>query len=100
MFVMEGAAMEKTVRQEGKVVKRESTARGKREQDDPASRDGGCEDVVALKQRIARLAAENRELRRQITVLTDTMNRSSQSLSDTIREQQHNFFKYSNVRRY
>jgi hypothetical protein len=39
-------------------------------------------------------------LRNQIAALTDTMNRSSESGSDTVREQRHNFFKYGNVRRH
>jgi hypothetical protein len=66
---------------------------------DSAGGAGGPEEVVLLKKRITRLEAENRQLRNQIAVLTDSMNRSSQSLSDSVREQQHNFFKYSNVRR-
>ena len=82
-----------------KVVKRGSAATGKRKRDDSAGGAGGREEVVALKKRITRLEAENRQLRNQIAVLTDSMNRSSQSLSDSVREQQHNFFKYSNVRR-
>lgn len=92
--------MEKAETQEARVVKRKCAARGNRVQDDAVSHDGDREDVVVLKQRIARLEAENKQLRRQIAVLSDTMSPSSQSRSDTVREQQHNFFKYSNVRRY
>lgn len=91
--------MENTEHQGHRVVKRNSGATGKRKRDDSAGGDGGPEDVVALKKRIARLEGENKQLRNQIAVLTDSMNRSSQSLSDSVREQQHNFFKYSNVRR-
>ena len=57
-------------------------------------------EVVVLKKRIAKLESENRQLRKQVAVLTDSMGRSSQSLSDSVREQQHNFSKYSNARRY
>jgi hypothetical protein len=92
--------MEKRDRREAKVVKRSSAATGKREQDESAGGGGDREEVVALKKRIARLETENRQLHNQIAVLTDSMNRSSQSLSDSVREQQHNFFKYGNVRRY
>jgi cell division protein FtsB len=97
---MGGAAMEKAERQEAKVVKRKPAARRKREQVNPVSHDGDREDVVVLKQRITRLEAENKQLRKQIAELSDTMSRPSQPRSDSVREQQHNFFKYSNVRRY
>jgi hypothetical protein len=92
--------MEKVERQEAKVGKRKSSAAGKRKQDDSAGSAGDNEEAVALKKRIARLESENGQLRKQMAVLTDSMGRSSQSLSDSVREQQHNFFKYSNVRRY
>lgn len=92
--------MEKTERQEAKVVKRKSAARGKREQGDSINSADDREDVVVLKQRIFRLEAENKQLREQIAALSDTMSRSSQPHSDSVREQQHNFFKYGNVRRY
>ena len=92
--------MEKAERQEAKVVKRRSTATQKGEQGDSAGSADDREEVVAMKKRISRLETENTQLRNQIAVLTDSMNRSSQSLSDSVREQQHNFLKYSNVRRY
>jgi hypothetical protein len=92
--------MEKTKRQEAKVVKRKSAAKGKREQGDSMNSGDDREDVVVLKQRIFRLEAENKQLRKQIAALSDTMSRSSQPRSDSVREQQHNFFKYGNVRRY
>jgi hypothetical protein len=92
--------MEKTERQEAKVVKRKSAARGKREQGDAMNSADEREDVVVLKQRIFRLEAENKQLLKQIAALSDTVSRSSQPRSDSVREQQHNFFKYGNVRRY
>jgi hypothetical protein len=92
--------MEKVERQEGKVGKRKSSAAGNRKQADSADSADERDEVAVLKKRIARLESENGQLRKQIAVLTDSMGRSSQSLSDSVREQQHNFFKYSNVRRY
>lgn len=92
--------MEKTEQQENKVVKRKSAAAGKRKTGDSAGGAGDREEVFALKKRIARLEAENTQLRNRIALLTDSTNRSSPSFSDSVREQQHNFFKYSNVRRY
>jgi hypothetical protein len=92
--------MEKAERQEVKVVKRKSAARGKREQDDAMNSASDREEVVVLKRRIFRLEAENKQLRKQIAALSDTTSRSSQPRSDSVREQQHNFFKYGNVRRY
>jgi hypothetical protein len=92
--------MERTKKQEAKVVKRRSAARGNREQSDPVSHDGDPAGVRVLKERIAQLEVENKQLRKQIAALSDTMSRPSHSRSDSVREQQHNFFKYSNVRRY
>jgi hypothetical protein len=92
--------MENAERQEAKVVKRKSGATGKRKQADSVSGANERGEVVVLKKRIARLESENGQLRKQIAVLRDSMGRSSQSLSDSVREQQHNFLKYSNVRRY
>ena len=91
--------MERAERQEAKVLKRKSAARGKREKDDAMNSADDREDVVVLKRRIFRLEAENKQLRKQIAALSDTTSRSSQPRSDSVREQQHNFFKYSNVRK-
>ena len=85
---------------EAKGVKRKSVATGKSKQADSAGDEAGHEEVTELKKRITRLEAENRQLRNQIAVLTDNMNPSSQSPSDSVRAQRHNFLKYSNVRRY
>jgi hypothetical protein len=92
--------MEKAERHEAKVGKRKSGASGKRKPGESAGGAHARDEVVVLKKRIARLESENRKLGKQIAVLADSMARSSQSLSDSVREQQHNFFKYSNVRRY
>jgi hypothetical protein len=58
------------------------------------------DEVVVLKKRIAQQESENGQLRKQIAVMTDGVGRSSQSPPDSVREQQHNFFKYSKARRY
>ena len=92
--------MEKAERQKAKAVKRRSKAREEQEEGDSVSSAGDREEVAVLKQRIVRLEAENKQLRKQIAALTDSTNRSSQPRSDSVREQQHNFLKYSNVRRY
>ena len=81
--------MEKAERQEAKVVKRKSGETGKRRQADLVSGGDERDEVVVLKKRIARLESENGQLREQIAVLTDSMGRSSQSVSDSVREQQH-----------
>lgn len=92
--------MEKAERQETKVGKRKSGATGKLKQADSVGGADERDEVAVLKKRIALLESENRKLRKQVAVLTDGMGRSSLSLSDSVREQQHNFFKYRNVRRY
>ena len=92
--------MEKTEHKGTKSVKGRATPTRKHEDEDSAGGAGGSEEVVALKKRIARLESENRQLRNQVAVSTDSMHRASQALSDSVREQQHTFLKYSNVRRY
>jgi len=89
--------MDKTGQQGNKAAGGKPAA--KRKRDNSTSGLDGPAEVASLKKQIAHLETENRKLRNQIAVLTDSMNRSSQSLSDSVREQQHNFFKYSNVRR-
>ena len=58
------------------------------------------EHVIALKKQISSLAAENKGLREQIAAMSNVANRPAESHKDSVREQQHNFFKYSNTRRY
>jgi hypothetical protein len=65
----------------------------------------GPSDVTALKKRIAELEkrvlaleSENERLRNQKTIIVERP--VQQSAGDSVREQRHNFFKYSNVRRY
>ena len=57
-------------------------------------------EVAALKKRIAQLVAENESLRRQLASTNYQAPSPSRSNNDSVREQRHNFFKYSNLRRY
>ncbi len=54
--------------------------------------------ISELEMRVGFLEKENRELREQKTVIVERA--PQQSYDDAVREQRHNFFKYSNVRRY
>jgi hypothetical protein len=56
-------------------------------------------EVAALKMRISELEAENQSLRRQLAS-TSYQAPTALSIRDSVREQRHNFFKYSNLRRY
>jgi hypothetical protein len=58
------------------------------------------DDIALLKQEIARLQRENRDLQERIAALNRNATSPMQSHQDSVREQQHNFFKYSNARRY
>lgn len=65
----------------------------------------GTSEVAVLKRRITDLErrlivleAENHKLRAQKTIVVDRT--PQKSYEDSVKEQQHNFFKYSNVRRY
>jgi hypothetical protein len=57
-------------------------------------------EVAALKKRISQLEAENQILRRQLASTNYPAPSPSRSDDDAVREQRHNFFKYSNLRRY
>jgi hypothetical protein len=57
-------------------------------------------EVAALKRRISELEAENKSLRRQLASTNTQAPPPSRSSEDSVREQRHNFFKYSSLRRY
>lgn len=57
-------------------------------------------EIRALKDYIAKLEAENRTLRQQIAAMSVRATEPRRSTEDSVREQRHNFFKYSNIRRY
>lgn len=54
--------------------------------------------IAELEKRVLTLEAENERLRAQKTIVVERP--SQKSYEDSVREQRHNFFKYSNVRRY
>ena len=57
-------------------------------------------NVPALQKRVEELEAENLRLRQQLATIANRTAPLSQSSADSVREQRHNFFKYSNARRY
>ena len=79
-------------------TERKSTTKAKRDHSSSTTENSDSEDV--LRNQIARLEAENHNLRQQIAVLTSSASGPPRSEKTSVREQQHNFFKYSNIRRY
>ncbi len=57
-------------------------------------------NVPALQMRVKELEAENLRVRQQLATMANRTAPPSQSSADSVREQRHNFFKYSNARRY
>jgi hypothetical protein len=57
-------------------------------------------EVLRLKNRISALIAENNRLRQEKTIVVERPRGQNKSLTNSFQEQQHNFFKYSNTRRY
>ena len=89
---------------------RERNAQKKREksltQPEIAASDHSPE-VLRLKNRISQLnervlaqQVENNRLRKQETVVVERSRGQERLYDDSVKEQQHNFFKYSNVRKY
>ncbi len=82
---------------------RKSARRGERALSALASEAPKEGEFAALKAQVARLEAENRQLRQQIAALASrsvVVASPSRSGDDSVREQRHNYFKYSNARRY
>lgn len=82
---------------------RERNARKKQEEDlvQPeiaASNDRS--EVLQLKQQISALITENNRLRQQKTIVVERPRGQENPHTDSVKEQQHNFFKYSYARRY
>jgi hypothetical protein len=81
---------------------RERNARKKREEDLVQPEIAASEaspEVLRLKRQILALITENNRLRQQKTIVARHC-AQSEPYSDSVKEQQHNFFKYSNARRY
>jgi hypothetical protein len=89
---------------------RERNARKRREEDfvqpEIAAADDSPEvvrlkrEISALKEQVIALQMENNRLREQKTVVVERAPGQGKPYRDSVREQQHNFLKYSNVRRY
>ena len=77
-------------------------SRAKRGQEDSriTSQSSDAEDIQAMRKRVKELETENRRLREQLAAMANRATPLSQCSADSVREQQHTFFKYSNVRRY
>lgn len=82
-----------------KITKRQSRVTEKQASPDSPNSIRDQVSVTALKKEIKRLEAENKNLRQHIAALSASSRQPVQSSSDSVREQ-HNFFKYSNARRY
>jgi hypothetical protein len=92
--------MEKTEGRNARITKRQSRVPKKQASPDSSNSIRDQESVAALKKEIRRLEAENKNLREHIAALSASPRQPVQSSSDSVRDQQHNFFKYSNARRY
>ena len=82
---------------------RERNARKKRGEDLVQREIAASEDspeVLRLKGQISALITENNRLRQQKTIVVERSRGQDKSYDDSVKEQQRNFFKYSNVRRY
>ena len=90
---------------------REQNARKKRgkglAQPETAAVPDDSPEVLRLKKRISELKeqvfvlqSENNRLREQKFIAVERSRGPEKSYDDSVREQQHNFFKYSNVRKY
>lgn len=54
--------------------------------------------ISELREQLSAMQAENQRLREQKTIVVERSRGQEQSSRDSVREQQHNFFKYSNAR--
>ena len=89
---------------------RERNARKRREEDfvqpEIAAADDSPEvvrlkrEISALNEQVMVLQMENNRLREQETIIVERVRGQGNPYRDSVKEQQHNFFKYSNVRRY
>jgi hypothetical protein len=66
----------------------------------PASKPAERNELEYLRRCVSALEHENAELRREVQTLRQSSAKPQKSYDEDRREQQHNFFKYSNVRRY
>jgi hypothetical protein len=78
---------------------RKSVAKAKQDDDGHIVKSSDGEGLDALKKRIAELEAENKGLRQQMVAMSSKPAEPSRSSEDSVRQQRHNFFKYSNAKR-
>ena len=64
------------------------------------SEESDSPEVRELKEQIRALETENQRLRQQVNELSKQSSIREPSYDEKLREQRHNFFKYSNLRRY
>ena len=57
-------------------------------------------EISALQEEVMALQVENNRLREQKTIVIERPRGEDRPYRDSVKEQQHNFLKYSNVRRY
>jgi hypothetical protein len=82
------------------VIARKPVAKANQDDDGHTVKSGDGEGLDALKKRIAELEAENKGLRQQMVAMSSKPAEPSRSSEDSVRQQRHNFFKYSNAKRY
>ena len=83
-----------------KVAKPRSIKKAMPTADDPMIESVDDADIATLRKRIAELEKENERLRQEVPMMSARSFGSERSSTDSVREQRHNFFKYSNIRRY
>jgi cell division protein FtsB len=82
------------------VTERKFATKARQRDDSFTVKSSDGDDVEALKKRIAQLEAENESLRQRLTLTSTRLGEPSRSSEDSVREQRHNFLKYSNLRRH
>ena len=70
----------------------------RKQREDPSGVTALKKKIAELEKRVGALEEENQRLRAQKTIVVERP--AQRSYEDTVREQRHNFFKYSNLRRY
>ncbi|MGC4050305.1 MAG: hypothetical protein QM757_13085 [Paludibaculum sp.] len=81
-------------------TKPKSAAKKMQRKVDPSGEADDDANVSTLRKRIAQLEKENERLRSQLAMMSAGSVVPDRSSTDAVREQRHNFFKYSNSRRY
>jgi phage shock protein A len=91
---------EQGLEKQSTVRARKSVARAKQDDDGHTVKSSDGEGLDAIKKRIAELEADNKGLRQQFVTMSSRPAEPSRSSEESVRQQRHNFFKYSNTKRY